>query len=308
MAETVLLIGNGVNNITNKKSWEALLKSLYDAYYDKSSSFDEIKKKPFPLVYEQIVAHQLKKRKGERIESVIREKIAGDVKNIIPNMIHNMVANGKWNHVMTTNYEFNLMNNYKEKKSNMSEIRESKYSIFRRFKDEGGRRIYWHLHGDAQNTNSINLGYEHYCGQLQRMREYVTGGYRVTDKQISRLFKIPLLKRNYLNSGENHSWIDFFFKDNVTIKIAGLKLDMEEIDICWLPIYRAKIMYGAKSDYRIPVNNEIIYYVPEMYTKDKKGNPDPGFKSKKDLMEKMDIKVKVIPLPHSEDFYKKALK
>ena len=60
MAETVLFVGNGINNISKGSSWESLLALLHRDFYDKAIPFDEIKQKPFPLVYEQIVLWQLR--------------------------------------------------------------------------------------------------------------------------------------------------------------------------------------------------------------------------------------------------------
>jgi hypothetical protein len=306
MAETVLFTGNGINNISNGKSWENLLKVLYKDYYDPAVKFAEIKNKSFPMLYEQIVAHQLKQKKGEKIEGVIKKIIAEDVKSIRPNKVHQQIINGQWKNIITANYEFNLMKNSNTRLKNEGCIREQLYSVFRNF-EEGGKR-YWHLHGDAQNIHSINLGYEHYCGQLQRMREYVTGGYKSENKELTEMFKLPLLKRPYLNTDNNYSWLDFFFKDNTHIKIIGLKLDLEELDLWWLITHRAKIMYGAKKGLRVPVNNRIEYFIPREFTTAGRSGLTPDFKAKKDLMEKMDIEVRIIDIPHSEAFYLEALK
>jgi hypothetical protein len=160
---------------------------------------------------------------------------------------------------------------------------------------------FWHLHGDIQNIGSINLGYEHYCGQLQKMREYVTGTYKCSKEELNKKFEKALLKRQYLNSPNGYSWLDLFFKDNITIKIIGLRLDFEEIDLWWLLTYRAKILYKGKSADHTPKNNFIKYYVPKKYT-------IGDFEKKRAFMEKLAIEVVAIDLPESADFYLAALK
>ena len=278
---------------------------LHKCYYDPAIKFSEIKNKPFPLVYEQIVAYQLKLQKGEKIEGIIKKIIAEDVKAIRANKIHDAIMNGPWKNIITGNYEFNLIKNKNSRFINEGCIKELLYSVFRNFKQD--EKVYWHLHGDAQNTNSINLGYEHYCGQLQRMREYVTGGYKCGNRSLTRVFKLPLLKRTYLNTANNYSWLDFFFKDNTHIRIIGFKLDLEEMDLWWLLTYRAKVMYGAKKGLRVPVNNTIEYCIPKEFTTAGKTVFTPAFKAKKDLMEKLDIQVRIISQKHSEAFYMEAL-
>ena len=184
-------------------------------------------------------------------------------------------------------------------------VKELVYSVFRHFTANG--KIYWHLHGDAQHTNSINLGYEHYCGQLQRMREYTTGKYSRGSKKLETVFKMPLLKRSYINSQQLYSWIDLFFRNNTTIKIMGFRLEMEELDIWWLLTYRAKIMYGAKKGLPVPLNNHIQYFIPKQFTVDKKGQTLPAYKNKKALMEAMNMEVVEIDLPHTDAFYIEVL-
>jgi hypothetical protein len=139
------------------------------------------------------------------------------------------------------------------------------------------------------------------------MREYVTGGYKCENTALSKAFKLPLLKRDYLNTDKNYSWLDFFFRDNTHIKIIGFKLDIEELDLWWLLTYRAKVMYGAKKGLHVPVNNTIEYCIPKEYTTAGRTVLTPAFKAKKELMEKMDIQVRIINKKHSEAFYLEAL-
>ena len=307
IAKEILFIGNGINTISSGGSWEQLLKSLHADYFDPTLSFEEIKRKPFPLVYEQIVMWQLQK-KNLRIEKELKQKIAEDVLKMKQNKAHLAIASGNWSDIITANYEFNLMPAGQTQLKNQGIVRETMYSVFRHFLVDQKR--YWHLHGDAQNTDSINLGYEHYCGQLQRMREYVTTAYKFGKIGKSGLFDEPLLKRKYLQSKQVYSWIDFFFRDHCTIKIIGLRLNLEELDLWWLLTYRAKIMYGAVKQFkRRPVNNTVVFYIPKEYTIDPKTKKlQQEFNDKKDLLERMNVVVKVIDVKHSEAYYLEVLK
>lgn len=74
--------------------------------------------------------------------------------------------------IVTTNYNYTLEGETNLKNEDI--IAERLYSIFR--KCVLGKTSYWHIHGEAGVPMSINLGYEHYGGQLQHMRNYVTSG------------------------------------------------------------------------------------------------------------------------------------
>lgn len=296
--QTILFIGNGVNNINNASSWEQLLQLLYNDYYDHDIAFDDFKRKPFPMLYEQIVMKHLMTG-NLKIEDDLKKLIAGETLKIKQNAVHEAIANSNYDHIITTNYEFGLMNEHKPKTvKNLGCIRETKYSLFRHFEVNG--KTYWHPHGDAQNIRSINLGYEHYCGQLQRMREYVTNSFETNNEQLNAIFKKGLVKRNYLNSNKEYSWIDFFFKKNTEIKIIGFRFEFEEIDLWWLLTYRAKFLYKMNINERIAYENKVIYYVPVQYTIDKFA---AAFQSKKDMMEKMDIEVRVVDMVDDEGYY-----
>jgi hypothetical protein len=306
MAETILFAGNGINTINSNSTWEMLLRTLHKDYYDAAVSFTDIIQKPFPLVYEQIVLWQLKKHRNTGIERTLKKIIAAETCRILPNEIHTAIAAKKINHIITANYEFNLVKDPGASMLNRGCIKETTYSIFRHFRNNG--KTYWHLHGDAQHVTSINLGYEHYCGQLQKMREYVTGTYIAADKNFTKLFTRPLVNRAYLKSAEVYSWVDFFFRDNTTIKIFGFRMELEELDIWWLLTYRAKILYGAKKGHQQPRNNRVLYFIPRQFTKDRKGVMLPAYKTKKALMEGMNINVVELDLPHGAAFYQEVLR
>jgi len=129
---------------------------------------------------------------------------------------------------------------------------------------------------------SINLGFEHYGGQLQLMRNYVVSGTFYSSKEVP---KASLLRRIHTKQVYYHSWIDLFFMKD--IHIFGLSLDFVETDLWWLLTYRARQKFHHKN---IPVHNKIYYYIPEEYV--------ASSKYKLDLLMANDVTI--ISLPGSD--------
>ena len=172
MKKSVLLIGNGINNINNKESWENLLESITKKC-KVSRTVGINSDKPFPLLYEEIYL-----RSNGIPELSLKKFIANEVQNIQENEIHKLIRDIGFKDIITTNYEYTLQGiNESMTKiviKNKGKIRESKYSIFRHNEINGTR--FWHIHGECNVPGSITLGYEHYGGQLQQMRNYVVSG------------------------------------------------------------------------------------------------------------------------------------
>jgi hypothetical protein len=127
------------------------------------------------------------------------------------------------------------------------------------------------------NPATISLGFEHYCGQLQDLRNYVVSG---TNYKTKNYHNDPLTKRLSTLKGDPESWVDLFFTKE--IHIIGLCLDFIEIDLWWLLTWRAKLM----SQKRMNLKNSIIYYIPKKYFDFSKG--------KLELLQNLSVTVKVI--------------
>jgi SIR2-like domain len=275
----VVFVGNGINNIyeTNPHSWENILSKIAGI---SEKDITITKKKPFPLLYEEIYLKILK-AKGTK-ESALKEKIAILVQQIEPNKIHQELIDLNFDNYITTNYDYSLEKVLLQVKSideikNNGIVNESKYSVFRHNITEGKR--FWHVHGEINYPNTITLGYEHYGGQLQQFRNYVVSG---TNYKSFNFNKFPLhkqLKENMVS--ENHSWINFLFTHEV--HIIGLSLDYIETDLWYLLTNRARFQL-EHSDL---IKNKIIYYCPDKY---KNINI-----FKKQLMDANDIRTKYLP-------------
>lgn len=272
MKNHVLLIGNDINNISSGQSWKDLLQDII-TFCHAGDCVELDNKKPFPLLYEEIF---LTASKNHRIrEKDLKSFIAIKAAEIKGNAIHSAIRALKPAHILTTNYEFTLEGS--TPLENTSLINEKFYSIFRKYKV--GDTNYWHIHGDCLNPMSINLGFEHYGGQLQMMRNYVVSGTVYTSKEVPRR---SLLRRIHSKEVYFHSWIDLFFTDD--IHIFGLSLDFVETDLWWLLTYRARQKFHHKN---VPVPNKIYYYIPEEYV--------VASKFKLDLLAANDVTIIALP-------------
>lgn len=285
MENIALLVGNDINNLSPGISWADLLTKITD-FCGVSGRIDIHEKKPFPLLYEEIFLSALRHRRIE--EKDLKTFIARQVSTISQNEIHESIRAMQPAHVMTTNYEYALQGAVPAK--NTGVVAETLYSIFR--KNEMDETTYWHLHGESNYPISINLGYEHYCGQLQNMRNYVVNGTSYQSKQVQ---KEALEKR--LEKGgilEIQSWIDLFFTRDV--HIFGMGLDFVETDLWWLLTYRARSKFYKNT---IQVKNKIYYYIPEDYV--------VSSQYKLDLFKANNVEV--IPLPKSTklDYYRAVI-
>lgn len=283
MKAAALLVGNGINDISIGIKWQELVDKLMVLC---NCPKDIAKNKPFPLFYEEIFQIGLQNGVFSK-ETEVKQFISDEVSKIGGNFIQEAIRNLRFSHIMTTNYEFLLEG--REFERNEGIIAETKFSIFRKYSIED--TTYWHLHGDCLHPDTINLGYEHYCGQLQQIRNYVTSTPRYKSKILTNSL-ISRIKRG--NVDQVNSWIDLFFLRD--IHIIGLTLDFVEIDLWWLLSFRAR---QKSYERRIPVDNSIYYYIPEEYAKDAK--------NKLEMLRALNVEIVKMPLTSYEGYYKKVL-
>jgi len=278
-----LLIGNGINNIGKDNSWDNLITEI--AVFCKIKfKIDDEKKAHFPLLYEEIFLTAAQKNKIKEID--LKRFIANKVATIKGNNIHKKIASLNCSNIITTNYEFSLEGIFPKKNNGL--INEKIYSIFRHYTIH--KKNFWHIHGDSNHAASINLGFEHYGGQLQYIRNYVTKGYEFTNNK--KHIPLPLIKLLQQKKITHHSWIDLFFTTD--IYIIGLTFDFVETDLWWLLTYRAR----KKIEYPHLIKNEITYYIPKKFA--------TSAKNKLDLFKATQVKVVVIDKT-GESFYNNIL-
>lgn len=248
---TILLLGNGVNRISNDYSWEDLLEDLIK-FIGKESVINLKEEKPLTLLYEELVLRT--KRFQNRKELELKKEISKLItQNFKPNIFHKQVLELIGiQHILTTNYDYNFekAHNYEWGKVNL--YPEKKYNMFRRRKI--GNKYVWHIHGEAEVPNSISLGHEHYAGYIQKMRNYLTSGIPTKKKRINSPIFSSRPNHDYtIEDLEKkrgiYSWVDLFLGCNV--HIVGLSLDYTEIDLWWLIIYKERMRYKSKYSGRI---------------------------------------------------------
>ena len=281
--DIALLVGNGVNVASKGVSWKDLLNKIVK--FCKCPELQTDENKPFPLFYEEIFLTAINNGSIKR-EVELKKFIAMEVSKIEPNPVHQMIRELRPAHVITLNYEFLLEGTKPAKNSGL--VNEALYSVFRKYMVDG--IIFWHPHGDCHNPISINLGYEHYGGQLQKMRNYVTA---IPDYKTKKIAQEPLFQRLKNENGlkQIQSWIDLFFTTD--IHIIGLTLDFVETDLWWLITYRAR-QQKYKQDFL--VRNKIYYYTPKAYVVE-----DKKFKLK--MLEASGVTVIPIDKVHGVEYY-----
>lgn len=259
-----LLVGNDINNLSTGYDWAQLLTDLVS--FVGAEAQIEVLREQFPLFYEEICIHAI--RRKTKSEAQIKQFIADKVAEIVPNDCHQQLLDLQIGEILTTNYEFALERaasastegkdsikpaNGANPMENKSAVAERRYSIFRNYKANGIR--FWHIHGDCNHPNSIALGYEHYSGYLQTMRNYVVSG---TGKSYKKVKLRPLTKRiRASRRPEIRSWLDVFFTHDV--HIVGLGLDFVEIHLWWLLTFRAR----AQNSGKLLAQNKVFYYYPK---------------------------------------------
>ncbi|MEL6558179.1 MAG: SIR2 family protein [Bacteroidota bacterium] len=259
-----ILVGNGINSSNNNLSWsDLLIEVINDLKVDVNT--DNIWEKPFPLLYEEIYIKAIQISSITELE--VKKMISDKVGAIQPNEIHKRITSGMFSDILTTNYEHTLEECISQSDvfPNLGIIKESKFNIFRHSIIRGLN--FWHIHGDMDKASSILLGYEHYSGQLQMMRNYVVSGTDYKSKKVStQPLTTRLGKKNYRLT----SWIDHFFSG--PLHIVGLSLDFIESDLWWLLTFRARKKFEKPRNLKLYKDflkqlksSEIYYYYPKKY-------------------------------------------
>jgi len=252
----VLLVGNGINRVSNKLAWRHLINALIGKIG--ATGQIRVENKPFPLLYEEIYIEAVER--GEFDEREIKEFIAERVSGLKKSAIHDEIIKLSFQDILTTNYDYNLE---KVKIQNTSHIKnqgvvsEKRYNLFRN--DKVDNTNFWHIHGECNLPSCIMLGFEHYSGYLQQMRNYVVTGAGSSYKD----FEPEALEKRFVEKEiKLYSWIDFFFKKD--IHILGFTFGFEEIHLWWILTYRARMKYGydKSKKKKTSVENRIRYYYP----------------------------------------------
>lgn len=306
MLDYSLLVGNGINNLSEGYSWNDVLNSIGTKYTVNINTLD----KPFPLAYEEIYFKIIKREGNRNTETDVKEFIAEKIKEIKHNDIHHAMLKLNCQNIMTTNYDLAFEDVLKKEKqttpiNNAGIIKEQRYNMFRHHALDS--KNIWHIHGDITVPNSITLGYEHYSGHLQSMRNYTTTGSHYAKKEG--FDQKPLISRlKTMSLATEYSWVDNFFLRDVYI--IGLTLDFMEIDLWWLLTFRERNKYLHKL--KMSIGNTITYYLPACFLDKSQCKPDDikRLEVKTELLKSVGVHINTafgmdfrISKAHEKEFY-----
>lgn len=218
MKKKILLVGNGFNLVSDGgASWNALLNNL--AGTPKTDREREVRRaKPFTLWFEEVAS-------GGRHRQ-LKQEIAADLsKRVAPNKHHKDLMALSFEHVLTTNYDYNLEAADGGSWTSNFPVRETFYSLFRR-RSSGDHHV-WHIHGELDTVPSIMLGHEQYSGYIHKIRSFLTSGVETNAKGREGKPYLSKFSRNNKNSlVDVESWVDLFLEHEV--HIIGFGLDYTE--------------------------------------------------------------------------------
>ncbi len=198
---------------------------------------------------------------GQLTEKVLKERIAGRLKTFPSNKVYERIAQLPFSHYITTNYDNTLFKSLGDGIIDSKYRIEKLYSIRRHYKFDSGNEdihCYWPIHGNIESPASIMLGFDHYCGSLAKIENYIKGNYVAPDGRIDSMTK--RLQQGVMNIT---SWIDLFFISDV--HIIGLNLGYEETDLWWVLNKRCRIKQ-AQPDL---IRNTISFYPVDTLSGDK---------------------------------------
>jgi hypothetical protein len=201
-----------------------------------------ITNKPFPLLYEEIASYAVKNNYSEK--EVL--KSIGDfaLKIGSNNYYYDFVS--LFQRIFTTNYDYSLEKSLQRNEIPKSETKETRYSLYRKININ--QKEIWHIHGEAKYPNTICLGYDHYSGYLQNIRQHLT------TRGIQREIKESVATRLRNKKLIPNTWMEYFFISD--IYIIGLDLDFVETELWWLLVYRHRL----KQHKKVSIGNTIKFY------------------------------------------------
>lgn len=224
----VLLLGNGINRAyaQSSVSWKSLIKNVGE-----SGQWSEDFLLPMPL---EIVL-----RTQDKIDNSLKEYaeyMYGNVDNPEMERILQHILSVGFDHIITTNYSYELeaaaeskqslnQKQIVEKMKHTDEIKraESKYMLhtYNMTEYQGHENRVWHIHGEARKPDSMILGHYYYGKLLYKYQEL-----------LHKRNNIYLKNQKEEKKQKIGSWIDAFILGDVYV--LGFGFDFSEMDLWWL--------------------------------------------------------------------------
>jgi hypothetical protein len=229
-----LLLGNGINRLSAQLDWFAVLKALADSVPG-AEHVQHFEQKPLSMYFEELCSVLAGSQPFRAAEIAVKRRIAGLLKQLPPEPLLKDLVD-LFSVILTTNYDHAIeMAVAGPLYHRQYLLSESRYSLFRR--SIAGTKVVWHIHGDINYPETILLGYDHYAGYLQKIRNYQTGP--MTQQQLNCLMaNSASISRGDPACVNLFSWVDHFLRDH--LHIVGLGLDFTEMDLWWLLVYKRR--------------------------------------------------------------------
>ena len=255
--DKTLLIGNGLNRAEECcPSWDSLIEEICPPSL-RLATGDGEEQIPQPIQFEMIGSHKglrsLQRRRDPFSE--LKKEISSRLESATfkPGMLHEMVFDTGVRNIITTNYDYCLerasgdWDSSKATKWNSQQ----KYLLASTGAAKGVR--FFHAHGIQNLSSSICIGYEHYMGYVQHIRDIL-----VKSKADESSAEVPRISRILRGEGvdDGEQWPLLLFSTDVAI--IGLGLSFSEVDLWWLLTFRAALLSSSESGGR--VSNNITYF------------------------------------------------
>jgi len=231
-----LLLGNGINRAALQKDWTQILRELARQFNAEDLTL-HLDKKPLSMFIEELCARS--DGHFASTEHSVKVAFAGLLEQISPIAAHERVCS-LFKVIMTTNYDFTIEESLAGPFYQSAFLApESRYSLFRRHTAAGVD--VWHVHGDVARPSSMVLGFDHYAGTLQKIRNYVTDGIDVKKARFKVSSPVKAGVLDFTTDRAIYSWVDYFLRDH--IHIVGLGMDFTEIDLWWLLLHKRRRLH-----------------------------------------------------------------
>jgi hypothetical protein len=232
-----LLVGNGVNLTAGlRPSWDDIVRDAFRIPREQGLE-PRMKLTPFPLLIESAFDPS----SIAQSEAEMQRRLAEQFAQWQPGHIHTQVANADVDHILTTNWDLAI------ERAAGTEVRvekpfqrETRYSLFRRNILPNGKRL-WHIHGSSQAPDTMVLGFEHYAGHLQVVRQVMVGERVYKHRRFGPVHKLILADP----PSRPCSWLEVALTHHLLI--IGLRLDFAELALWWLLTHRFRQLRKANG-------------------------------------------------------------
>ena len=242
-----LLIGNGLNQcLEGGLPWGDLLQQIALNY-----GVDYRSDIPMPLEFERLTNVHLQQDPLDAID--IYNRVKQDVSDLVKTAkfpeeaIHRELKNLKIDSLITTNYDLFL--EYVWDDSFTPFINKSTKYLRNSVGTINGIDFF-HAHGCVTVPTTICLGYEHYMGMIEKIRNNINRTQNTVGcKNIIAILKGVIEPAN--------TWPEKFYTSDV--HIIGFGLYECEADFWWLLTHRASMYYANEGGQNL-IRNTITYY------------------------------------------------